>query len=94
MQIKPSKSIAILSATRDIAAFILPFTAGGYLGFCTHQGVKVAYYGVIYIMLFERASASQIYLCPAEPDMNRECWLATARQEKIVRLLDVNGYKP
>ena len=37
-----------------------------------------------------RAVASQIYMCPAKPDIKIECWLATARQGKIARLLDEN----
>ena len=32
-----------------------------------------------------RAIASQIYMCPAKPDINIESWLATARPEKIAR---------
>ena len=62
-----------------------------------NQCVKVAHYGAFFLYkarLFRRAIASQIYLCPAKPDINIECWLATARQEKIARLLNVNRYNP
>ena len=38
-----------------------------------------------------RAIASQMHMCPAKPDINIECWLATARQENIARLVDQNG---
>ena len=41
-----------------------------------------------------RAVARAIYMCPAKPDINIDFWLATARQEKIVKLKGVNGYNP
>ena len=36
------------------------------------------------------ASDSESDICPTKPDIIIKCWLATARQEKIAKLLDEN----
>ena len=45
------------------------------------------------VIFYVRAIASLIYMCPAKPDINMDCWLAVTRQEKIVSLNGVKGHK-
>ena len=43
---------------------------------------------------FLASNSEPTLLCPAKPNINIDSWLAIARQENIVRLMGVNGYKP